>query len=118
MNTAFKEILDSNRHKDWCSNSLRMRAVFKGYQNTNASWRKHYRTCMIVPITSGNSESTIVVGNTLGFLCVDSKTGRFNRTLSRRFLSLVANMLYSDFVLLSHFGPSNEHAAYPEESAE
>lgn len=97
-NTAFSKILDDENCYMFLSNWLRLRYFTGQYKNSNQAWRKFYVATVVVPITKMRSRAAINRDTVYGFICVDSKFGRFNRRSSRSILGLFA-VLFLDVML-------------------
>lgn len=104
-NTAFERILAPQAMNNYfISNDLR--AMGDGYRNGNPSWKQFYNATVVVPIKATNLSMEPAVLNEqsadryaptpisdkdieeriVGFLCVDSKEGRFDELASIRII--------------------------------
>lgn len=89
-NTAFTNILDQKR-PFYLSNYLRLRSFLGTYHNAHDGWQKSYRKTCVVPITSAADSSYIDIDNTFGFVCVDSRSGKFNKNVTPLLLAIPAS---------------------------
>jgi len=98
-NTAFNKILFEG-YLYFFSNDLQS---IPGYTNTTDEWKTFYNTTCVVPIyyVSANKED----GPIIGFLCVDSKTGKFDEYLASSYLATVATTIS---YAIGHLGDLNQ----------
>lgn len=99
-------VADRSGEMSYCENDLR--ALFeKGeYKNSNDRWREFYNATCVVPIAhkaSGAMSAGSAGTDILGFLCVDSLDGRFDRAFSVSILKMVAVSLFYTFETMAQF---------------
>jgi hypothetical protein len=99
-NTAFLKILQDPNSYMFISNWLRLQAVFGWYINHNSDWCSYYGATVVMPITLHRNKVMIKPETVIGFICVDTLTGSFNKRMSRAILLLFVAMLHSMMVLL------------------
>jgi hypothetical protein len=104
--TPFGELI-SNRSasKGYVENDLSSLAERGVYRNANPNWRKYYNATCVVPIyrpdrASSDEDPKFTV---LGFLCIDSMHGRFDREFSVEILKIISNALYYTFETMLQF---------------
>jgi hypothetical protein len=99
-NTAFARIL-SDRQPFFVSNHLRLRSWVGSYKNSHKRWQKSYTATCVVPITSAVDSRDIYIDNTYGFVCVDSKSGGFNKAITPLLLATTASRCVTVLLRLS-----------------
>ena len=97
-NTAFDQIFSNTKQSLFIGNYLRLCAVFGVYKNKNMEWKSYYSATVVAPITSRQNPAEINERTVIGFLCVDSKCGRFGRNSSKAILSLFVAMFYNSMI--------------------
>lgn len=85
---------DPDKPRGFVSNDLKSLSEQGLYRNSNSNWNNFYNATCVVPIAVQDVNGGRQV---LGFLCVDSQTGRFDREFSLAILEIVAGALYYTF---------------------
>jgi hypothetical protein len=99
-NTAFSTILDDPNSYMYISNYLKCASRMGRYLNRNADWRNYYSATVVLPVTLHRNKVMIKQDTVIGFLCVDTRTGKFNRKTSRAIILLFVVMMHSMMLLL------------------
>jgi hypothetical protein len=87
-NTAFSSILTNPSVDFYVENHLRLVSFFGRYKNANPDWKKSYHATVVARITTSRSAATITSDTVIGFVCVDSMKGTFQRRYSKAVLSV------------------------------
>ncbi len=98
-NTAFQSILDDKTKSRFVSNHLRVLHLLRKYKNGNPEWKNLYTACVVVPITKNTHANTINRTSVLGFLCVDNRSGGFDKKVCPHLLQSLARLYH--FVLIA-----------------
>ena len=76
-NTAFAIILDDNNESAYRNNHLLLSSIFGFYKNIRENWSDQYRSVVVIPLTKNRHPKAINSRSVVGFLCIDSRKGRF-----------------------------------------
>lgn len=101
-NTGLDRALERRNHgvSYFFCNNLKALQENEEYENHRLGWDKLYNATIVVPICSGNPETS------LGFLCVDTlKADAFDRDSQISILAMVARILYIYFRVFRQYAP-------------
>lgn len=78
-NTAFKEILNRNEICFFSNDLIKLDSK-SHYENANGDWKDKYNATVVVPIMKdGAGGESPDLSNVWGFICIDSKVGKFDK---------------------------------------
>lgn len=105
--TAFKEIIDNPKRDSYINNWLTFSEFVNKYKNPNKTWKNYYRSTAVAPITANLNSEHINADTVIGFVCIDNKSGNFNKKNSRAILGVFVVLVNDMMVTLGKIQPSD-----------